>query len=328
MNPVVTGLAEKSLALVFQVTKGWLTPNPFKPLTTADAAWLGSSPEDFYAVPAEAPDLAFCKGCAPGEALRDRFTFPSFYQSPYPKNNTVYGSANLRREGQARAALVIVHGHGMTTFRLLEYYARPALRMGLDVYFIALPYHMQRAPKGTWSGQYSLNADIYGSAMAFKQGVQDLRALMTWIERERRTPVILAGVSLGAYTCCMTAVVDDRPKAVISILGGGSLAQIIEDGYQMGRSKRQLQAGGVSADDLERYWALLGPGNWQPKVAKERVMMVAGRYDPIVRPANVERLWQAWKRPRVHWYSAGHATIVTYHHAIRDEITQFMATCL
>lgn len=328
MNRMVTGLAENSLALIFQLTKGWLTPNPFKTLTPQDAVWQASSPEDFYAVPADAPKLSFCKNCAPGDALHDRFTFPSVYTSPYLKNNTVYGSANLRRGGQARAALVIVHGHGMTTFRLLEYYARPALQMGIDVYFFALPYHMQRAPGGTWSGQYSLNSDIRGSAMAFKQGVQDLRSLMNWIEQERQAPVVLAGVSLGAYTCSMAAVVDDRPKAVISILGGGSLAQLIEDGYQMGRSKRQLQAAGVSAADLERYWALLGPGNWQPKVDKERVLMVAGRYDPIVKPGNVERLWQAWHQPRLHWYSAGHATLVTYHHAVRDEITRFMLNCI
>lgn len=328
MNRVITGFAEKSMSLLFYLTKGIFTPNPFQPLTGADSGWVDSLPEDFYAVPDAAPKLTFCKDCAPSDAIRDQFTFPSVYDSPYPKNNIVHGSVKLHRADRARAALVIVHGHAMTTFRLLEYYARPALHMDIDVYFIALPYHMQRAPKGTWSGQYSLNSDVRGSAMAFKQGVQDVRTLMNWIERERHTPVMLAGVSLGAYTAAMTAVVDDRPKAVVSILGGGSLAQLIEDGYQMGLSKRQLQAGGVSAADLERYWALLGPGNWQPKISPQRVLMIGGRYDPIVRPANLNRLWQAWQQPRLHWYDAGHATIITYHHQIRDEITGFIAQSL
>jgi pimeloyl-ACP methyl ester carboxylesterase len=297
-------------------------------LTPADEAWINSRPEDFYAVPDAAPALTYHKTRLPGEDFYDRFTFPSVYQSPYPVNNTVYGQARLHRRDGARAALIIVHGHGMTTFNLLKYYARPALRLGVDVYFIALPYHMQRAPAGTWSGQYSLNADVRGSAMAFKQGVQDVRSLMNWIERERHTPIILAGVSLGAFTCAMTVVVDDRPKAVISIIGGGSLAQIVEDGYQSGRSKRQLRAGGISAAELERCWALLGPGNWRPKVSSGRVLMIAGKYDPIVRPSNVGRLWQAWNKPRLHWYPAGHSSIATYHHPLRDEITRLIDICL
>ncbi len=330
MNRLATDLLEKSLALGFYALKLRGTPNPFQPVTPGAVKLLSASPEDFYAIPADPPELAFCRDCERPGAFRDRFTFPSPYVSPYPKNNIVHGLANLRPEGQARGALIIVHGHTMTHFALLEWYARPAIRMGLDVYFIALPYHMRRTPKGTWSGQYSLNSDVVGSALAFRQGVQDVRSLITWIAQERHAPgmqhmpVILAGISLGAYTCCMTAVVDDRPKAVLSILGGGSLAQIIWDGYQLGRSRRQLLAGGVSCEDLERYWALLGPGNWQPKVARERVLLLAGKYDPIVTPKNVDRLWQAWGEPDIQWYPCGHGTIAHYHHPVRQAIFRFL----
>ncbi len=325
MNRLVTGILEKSLALGFYNLRVRHTPNPFRSLRPEDLACLTASPEDFYAIPAEIPRLEFCKDCEDGRSGRDWFTFPSPFTSPYPKNNTVHGLANLRPEGKASGALIIIHGHTMTHLALLEWYARPAVQMGMDVYFIALPYHMQRAPQGTWSGQYSLNADINGSAQAFQQGVQDVRALISWIEAERRAPVILAGISLGAFTSCMTAVVDDRPRAVISILGGGSLAQILWDGYQLGRSRNQLEAGGISFDDLERYWAILGPANWKPKVARERILLIAGKYDPIVTTGNVERLWQSWNQPNIHWYPCGHGTIAHFHHPVRQAILQFLA---
>lgn len=301
------------------------TPNPFRPLQPENLACLEARPEEFYSIPAEPPRLEFTKEIRGVSALRDRFTFQSPYASPHSKNNTVHGLANLRPEGNANGALILVHGHTMMTLALLEWYTRPAMQMGMDVYFIALPYHMQRAPRGTWSGQYSLNADISGSALAFKQGVQDLRSLISWIEAERHAPVILAGVSLGAFTSCMTAVVDDRPKAVISILGGGSLGQILWDGYQLGRSRQQMEAGGISFADLERYWALLGPGNWQPKIARERILLIAGKYDPIVTPENVDRLWQRWNRPDIHWYPCGHGTIAHFHHPVRQAIIRFLS---
>jgi hypothetical protein len=325
MNRFVTDLLEKSIAYGFYQLRLRSTPNPFHSLTPENLACLSARPEDFFAVPAEPPRLEFCRNCLSAGEMRDEFTFPSVVSSPYPENNTVHGLTSLRMEGKARGALIIVHGHTMTTFALLEWYARPAIRLGMDVYFLALPYHMQRAPGGTWSGQYSLNADIAGSALAFKQGVQDLRSLIGWIEKERKAPVFLAGVSLGAYTCCMAAVVDKRPEAVISILGGGSLAQILWDGYQLGRSRKQIEAGGVTFEDLERYWQLLGPGNWQPKVARERILLLAGKYDPIVTPGNVDRLWQAWDRPEIHWYPCGHGTIAHYHHPVRQAILGFLA---
>jgi pimeloyl-ACP methyl ester carboxylesterase len=326
MNRLVTEVLEKSLAYGFYGMRVQSTPNPFRPLTPAELACLSTRPEEFYSIPAEPPRLEICHNCLGVGGMRDPFTFPSAFTTHFPENNTVHGLANLRTEGQARGALIIIHGHTMTTLALLEWYARPAISLGMDVYFLALPYHMQRAPHGTWSGQYSLNADIAGSALAFKQGVQDVRSLISWIEAERPAPVMLAGVSLGAYTCCMTAVVDERPKAVISILGGGSLAQILWDGYQVGRSRKQLEEGGVSIEELERYWKLLGPGNWEPKVARERILLLAGKFDPIVTPANVDRLWQAWGRPETHWYPCGHGTIAHYHHPVRQAILGFLAS--
>lgn len=325
MNRLVTNILEKSLALGFYTLRVRSTPDPYHPLQPDDLVCLSAAPEEFYAIPQRPPRLQFSRNTQRMSALRDRFRFKSPYHSPHSQNNIVHGLANLHQEGKASGALIIVHGHTMTTFALLEWYARPAIQMGMDVYFLALPYHMQRAPHGTWGGQYALNANIAGSAMAFKQGVQDVRSLISWIEVERQAPVVLAGISLGAYTCCMTAVVDDRPKAVISILGGGSLAQILWDGYQLGRSRKQLEARGVTFDELDRYWALLGPGNWQPKVDRDRILLIAGKYDPIVTPENVDRLWQTWNRPDIHWYPCGHGTIAHFHHPVRDAIFRFLS---
>jgi hypothetical protein len=328
MNRIFTHFVEKAFALGTYAAKiGW-TPNPVRPLTPQDNEWMQMCPDDFYAIPSDPPNITFSRPLVGDNSLYSRFRFPSAMVTPYVENNTVHGLANLRRRGKARGAFIILHGHAMTSIALLEYYARPAVRLGMDVYFMMLPYHMRRRPHGTWSGQYSLNADIRGSAMAFRQGVQDVRCLINWIEKERHEPVVLGGVSLGAFTSLMTAVVDDRPKAVVSILGGGSLAQIIWDGYQLGRSKRQLQQVGVTADQLERDWALLGPANWQPKVDPQRVLLLNGLYDPIVTPENTNRLWQAWGKPEIHWYPGGHASIAPYNRQVKRELFLFLASRL
>jgi len=324
MNSTTTAIVEKTLALSMFATRLRGTPDPSTPIPPGGYDWQSMTPEAFYAVPEEIPRVKFIKSELGDGVLQERFTFPSVFRSPYPENNVVHGLANLHARGKSRAAMIIVHGHAMRNFTMFERYSRPAAKGGMDVYYLALPYHMQRAPKGTWSGQYSLNADIERTAHAFRQGVQDVRSLITWIQSQRDAPIILLGVSLGAYTACMTAVVDDRPKTVISVLGGGSLAQLIWDGYQMNRSKRQLEAHGVTFEQLEQHWSLLGPSNWQPKMARDRILMFAGEYDPIVTPANVNRLWRAWDHPAIHWYAAGHASIAVYNRQVRSEILRFL----
>lgn len=325
MNRIVTHLAEKWVELGYSIlTFG--TPNSFQVPDETSNAWYTSSPDDFYAVPDGVPDLQFRPLAeANGERLA-RFHFPSSFTSPHPQNNTVYGLADLHTAGEARAALIFLHGHMMTRATLfpLLWYARTAIRGGYDVYYMNLPYHMLRKPTGTYSGQHSLNANVEGSAMAFRQGVQDVRSLITWIDQERHLPVVLAGISLGAYTACMTAVVDERPRSVVSILGGASLARIPWDGYQGGKIRRQLRQGGVSLEQLEQWWALLNPGNWQPRIDPKRVLLIGGQYDEIVTPSNVHHLWRAWNKPKILWYPCGHVSSALYHRQISAELSRFV----
>jgi len=327
MDRFVTYLAEKFIDTTYSSLRGLFTPNPFR-RPDPSAWWLTACPEDFFAIPEAPPQLNQTIFRLGALGTLSRFTFPSSYQSPHPQNNTVHGVADLRPSGDARAALIFVHGHKMASFLPLELFARRVIRNEFDVYYLALPYHMRRAPKGAWSGQHSLNADIEGTAMAFMQGVRDVRALISWIEQERGIPVALAGVSLGAFTCNMVSVVDPRPKAVVSLLGGGSLAQIHWDGYQMGQIRRQLQTGGVTFEQLEQYWSLLSPQNWQSRLPREKLLLVGGQYDPIVTPDNVRKLWRAWKEPQLLWFPCGHVTASLYYRSIGQAMQTFLQQAL
>ncbi|HEX9017872.1 MAG TPA: alpha/beta hydrolase family protein [Anaerolineaceae bacterium] len=323
MNQTAAHLAETAIEMA-SAYQTLATPNPFHSLDGKAPWWVSTDPEDFYAVPKAAPRLSFYHRWHGPLRTRSRFTFPSIDRSPYPENNTVYGLASLAPEGKSRAALVVVHGHRMSNFTMLEWFAIPAARHGLDMYYITLPMHMQRAPKGTWSGQLHLNSNVEGTALAFRQGVRDVRSLISWIEQERGTPVGLVGMSLGAFTCSMTSVVDARPKALASILGGASLAQIIWDGYEMGRPRSQLIAGGVSRARLEQYWAILGPGYWKPRLRKDQIMLIEGKFDPIVTPENARKLWRAWDKPSIYWYPSGHGTIALYYREVVGAIVRFL----
>ncbi|GIV64431.1 MAG: hypothetical protein KatS3mg045_1770 [Bellilinea sp.] len=282
-------------------------------------------PFEFYAIPPAPPEVKFdsIHRWLDGRT-HARFRFPSFYQSPHPENNIVHGMADLQSEGESSAALILLHGYQMNTFAPLKWFAETAARSGLDIYYLALPYHMQRAPRGSWSGQYGLSADIERTIQSFRQGVMDLRAMVTWVHKVQQKPVAIGGLSLGAFTSLMAGVVDDRPFGLVSLLGGASLANIIFAGFSFRLIRKELQEAGVYPDDLEKWWYMLSPGNFKPALPREAILLVGGEHDPIITPKNVRKLWQAWQKPRLVWYPCGHASVAFYARRIGERVADFL----
>jgi pimeloyl-ACP methyl ester carboxylesterase len=326
MNHLTAHLIENLIELTVGSVRAIITPNQFRlPYKEADPVWQSKQVDDFYRIPSTLPKFKLkAHPSIPIGGIRARYTFESPYPSPYPWNNVVHGLAVLHPASKARGALIFLHGHSMHNFSSLEAFSRRLILHGLDVYYLALPYHMRRAPRGTWSGQYSLSANIERTLMAFRQGVMDARVLLSWILENRGTPVAVAGTSLGGFTASMMAVVDERPFAVIPIISGASLAQIIWSGFPLRAIRQDLKYGGIFPQQLEQYWAMAAPGNWYPRVPKDRVMLLAGKYDPIVSPKNVEQLWRAWDQPELHWFPSGHASIVLYHQQVSQVMEAFL----
>ncbi len=283
------------------------------------------NPEVIYAIPPQPPELEFdaVHRWFDGRT-RARFRFTSRYVSPHPENNTVHGEADLHGDGEARAAVIFLHGYQMNSFAPLKWFAEESAHSGLDVYYMSLPYHMRRAPKGTWSGMYALSADVERTVQSFRQGVLDLRSLITYIKTVKKQKVALAGISLGAFTSCMATVVDERPDALVSILGGASLADMIWAGFSFRLIRTELRESGVSRANLEDWWQIMAPGVWKSRLAKEKMLMIGGEHDPIITPVNVHRLWEAWNQPQILWYPSGHASAGLYARKIGDRISEFL----
>ena len=325
MNRFFSQLLDNLIEFTVGRYRSWYTPSQFKPFDPAGIDWTANPPEDFYAIPADPPDLTFEPPYTfNSDRIRSVFTFQSAYSSPDAVNNLVWGLSDQRIGRQSRAALVLVHGYMMNSFAPLRLFAEPLARQGIDIYYLALPYHMERRPLGTWSGQYGLSSDVLRTINSFRQGVMDVRWLLSWIQREREQPVFLTGLSLGAYTCCMAAVVDDRPAGLISLLGGADLAEIIFAGNSFQLIRKDLLQHGIDLHALKKYWAGISPGNFQTKLTQKKILMVAGEHDPIITPDNSRALWQAWGEPEITWLPCGHASLSFYARTVGELVEKFV----
>lgn len=305
--------------------KHWYTPDAFKPILPVEIDWERDQPDSFFAIPPDPPELTFQQPYVfHGDRVRSEFTFPSAYASADAVNNVVHGLADLRANRKSRAALILVHGYMMGSFAPLQLFAELTASQGVDIYYISLPYHMERAPLGTWSGQYNLSSDVVRSVSAFRQGVMDVRLLVNYIQREVEQPVFLAGMSLGAFTSGMVTVVDDRPIGLISLLGGADLSDIVFAGESFYLIRRNLTKHGVFHPDLQHYWAGISPGNYRTKLPREHIVMVNGKYDPIITPQNAKALWHAWDEPDITWLPCGHASLSFYGRRVSDVLFGFI----
>jgi pimeloyl-ACP methyl ester carboxylesterase len=329
MNRFFTHLWENFMEIAVNTVRFRKTPNQFKVPDEGAADWLSETPETFYTVSDTPPELEIASSeQSKSDGTAVTFRYPSQYASPHPENNMVHGLADLRPNGQGRAALVFLHGHSNDSFDALGVFTRPAMQAGFDVYYIALPYHMERAPQGTWSGQYAFNSNIEQTALAFKQSVMDVRTLVSWILSEKGQPVAVGGASYGAYVSCLTALVDDRPCAIISLAAGASFADVLWAGFPFRALRGELETRGVTPAELDQYWRLLGPGNWPLLLPRERVLLVAGEHDPIVTATNVETLWHAWGEPGIQWYPCGHTSMLFYAGRVARDMAHFLEECI
>lgn len=325
MNHVLAQTIDSAIELTLGSLRLVIAPPRYHSAERVEADALNLTPADFYRLPADPPAVQFAGVHKWFDGrTHARFQFPSYVESPYPQNNIVHGLADLQEGCESCGALILLHGYQMNTFAPLKWFAEPAARAGFDIYYMSLPYHMRRAPSGTWSGQLGLSADIEGTIQSFRQGVLDLRALISFVTAVQKKPVAIAGLSLGAFTSCMAATVDDRPFALVSLLGGASLADLVFAGFSFRLIRKELQESGIQPKDLEQWWRIMAPANWPPRLPAERILLFAGEHDPIVTPANTRRLWNAWGRPRMHWIPCGHASIAFYARQIGERMVDFL----
>ena len=255
-----------------------------------------------------------------------RFTFPTLHPMKFPETNLAVGRLYRNRRAPGAPVVIISHGWAHKTLRTIEHlYVRPFVRAGFSVAFVAHPLHFERTPPGTYSGELVVSADVVLTVEAFRQGVIDMIGAANWLRAGGHRTIGVFGYSLGGYLAgIMAAVRDDWAFAVLGGAGDSPVSPILDT--SLGRNIREdLEACGMlDRAKLSRAWRVISPAAFRPLVAKERILLIAGRYDRIMLPASVRRLWRAWGRPPIHWMNRGHYALLATNRGLMSRAIPFM----
>lgn len=218
--------------------------------------------------------------------------------------------AKLRRGERPLPMYVVLAASSDEGFRARTWLWRPLIERGaFGVLMLENAMYGLRRPKGqkgpsirTVSDHLLMNASM----------VEEGRALLDWLAAEGHTRLGVAGFSMGGSMAALVAAVTPRPLAAAILAAGRSASPVFTEGLlARGIDFEALGEGsGGVVGARERLGKLFAVADLERHPVPRRpdaTLLVAGRRDGYVFPAQAEALHRLWPGSELRWAASGHA---------------------
>lgn len=283
--------------LPFEWGLDWLTgirlPGAPHDVNGDSAAWM-----ERFTGAALADSSAFYAYRTPQEFSLDdgHLTFRSAVSCPYPENNVVH--ADFFPAGSGRAVLVLpqwnadANGHAGLC-RLLNRFGITALRMNLAYHDRRMPPHLERA-------DYHVSSNLGRTIHALRQSVVDARSCLDWLQRRGYSRLAILGTSLGSCVAFITAAHDLRITSGVYNHVSMNFGDVVWTGLSTAHVRHGL-AGGVSQDQLRRYWSVISPASYLHRMEGRgvRTLLIWARHDSTFLPVYSRQVIEAFRSRRI-----------------------------
>ena len=276
-----------------------------------------ADPSLVYGVGSRMPDMRLSFERQTEMANITRFSFPTLHPIegyPYDETNRAAGRVYRNRRHPRAPVAILSHGWAQNDRRAVEViYVEPLLKAGYSVAVPSHPFHFERKPAGTYSGELMVSGDVLLTVEAFRQSVIDLLGLYNWLRDTGDLKVGLLGYSMGGYVAGLAACVrGDLDFAVVASCDDSVISPILDTAIGVNVREDLSWSGMHERRNLERAWGIISPGRLTLRIPKERVLMVSGVWDRVMTSGAVTRLWDKWGRPLISWQEHGHYTLLAF----------------
>jgi hypothetical protein len=236
--------------------------------------------------------------------------FPSYVETPYPANNTVYG--RFFEAGKDLAMVVLPQWNckwdgQVGLCRMLQHAGIGALRL-------SMPYHHDRKPAEIERSEYLVSPNLGRTLTASRQAVADARRAADWLLERGYRNVGLVGTSIGSCIAFLTFVHDERFSTGVFIHVSSYYADVVWNGLSTSHLRGALE-GAIELDRLRILWEPISPLPFIQRLkGKARPMlMLSGRYDLTFPAEFTQQGYDEFERcgipVRKEWLACGHYTM-------------------
>lgn len=260
------------------------------------------------------PDLKFNNG---------KFFYKSEIVDNGEKNSSVVGECYNVNGSLNDVSVIFVHGWRSSSLnRIKAIYHDSFLLKGYEMFYLTLPYHMEREPiESLYSGELMISANIERTITSVRQAVSDLRALIYWL-KSRNKKVIIIGVSLGGYISNLTGAIESNIDALISIFAPGNLAHAIWYGGAGTYIKKEFEKNSITYEDLNEFWKSINVSNYSLKIDKNKSLLIKANYDKYIPNSDKEITWLNTIPDKI--YKCGHSGIALCKRSILKDTDEFI----
>ncbi|MEM1099187.1 MAG: hypothetical protein AAGH92_10410, partial [Planctomycetota bacterium] len=229
---------------------------------------------------------------------------PIRFPSPHPSEDASLATVTARwyiaqRPPDTAAteplpAAVLVHTlHPQTP--LTELIATSIARRGVHAVIVDLPGYglrstLPRQPANDdWPGIVAIQQAARGVAEVRR--ACDAVAALPGIDPDR---LVLQGGSLGSFPAAIAAGLDARSRALVLLLSGGDVIDVIEHGQKdAAKFRAALESRGIDADERARLIAHLEPLRVAHRLNPQTTWLLGARNDTVIPAANARALADA-----------------------------------
>jgi hypothetical protein len=183
------------------------------------------------------------------------------------------------------------------------------------------PYHLDRSPTGSVSGDAVLATSLADHMNSYAQGLADLRATVRWLRAQGVTTLGGFGGSVGAMLL-LRMVTWERSLDFLTVFN-----PMLRIGDLLNRPDAapvcaRLQAEGRRVADVQRVYASLDSTADKPTLDPGRLSVLYGRFDQLAHESTT-RAWAArWNVARVLPHDCGHSLALLERDMYRDYAAQ------
>jgi 1-acyl-sn-glycerol-3-phosphate acyltransferase len=257
------------------------------------------TPHEYYA----APNNHDLKDAIANDA---EVAWTSPIQTEFARNNTA--RAEFFPSTHPRSAPTVLMLHALMSAGNIGYrrWAARLNEVGWNACFVHLPYHYSRVPRGYWNGELAITADLIRNAEGLRQGVTEVRQLIAALREHGCREFGILGTSYGAWIGALLATVESDFRFLALMAPIVNVDHAIWRNPATAMMRRHLRRANIAPDLVARHFHLSSPSHTEPACDPARVLFVAGDFDVVAPPEDIEALHQKWRGSELLCVPQGH----------------------
>ena len=256
--------------------------------------------QEFYAAP---PDGEIS---AKIDSQVSAITWRSPITTKFPVNNIAHADLFPCSQGWRAPTVFMLHALMSATRIGYRRWAEHFNKLGWNACFMHLPFHYSRKPRGYWNGELAITADLIRNAEGLRQGVMELRQLMNALRERGCSEFGILGTSYGGWIGALLSMVERDFRFVALMAPIVNVDHAIWENPSTAAMCRKLQRANIERSLVARHFHLSSPLHNEPLCDAKRVLFVAGDFDLVARPSDIEAIHHKWRGSELLRVPQGH----------------------